>query len=231
MALTWPVEQENATGENVKTVQYLLGAHGHAVAVDGVFGPLTKAAVASFQTSHGLGSDGIVGPQTWPQLVVEVKQGSNGDGVRAVQSQIHARGAGAQVAVDGSFGQDTDSAVRAFQTLLAISVDGIVGPQTWSFIVNAYFAAPDPQTAAKAVFAAWEANSQGEAGKNATPGAVQQLFAQNFSAAAGWSFGGCQGALGHVICSWTGSGGKSLRISVIDAVEGPYFVADNAEFA
>ena len=92
MALTWPLEQEGSTGEDVKTVQYLVTARGHSSAVDGDFGPLTKAAVEAFQSSHALGADGIVGPQTWPQLIIEVQQGANADAVRAVQSQIHGRG-------------------------------------------------------------------------------------------------------------------------------------------
>src|ERR1700745_1840991 len=121
MALTWPIEQEGSKGEDVKTVQYLVTAHGHPTGVDVFFGPLTKAAVQAFQSSRGLGADGEVGPQTWPQLIIQVQQGSNGDAVRAVQSQIHSRGDGAnQVAVDGVFGPVTAAAVRAFQTLLGL---------------------------------------------------------------------------------------------------------------
>ena len=55
MALTWPLEQEGSKGEDVKTVQYLVTAQGHPTGVDGVFGPLTRAAVEAFQSSRGLG--------------------------------------------------------------------------------------------------------------------------------------------------------------------------------
>jgi len=231
MALTWPLVQQGSTGEDVKTVQYLVTAQGHPTGVDGVFGPATKSAVEAFQSSRGLGADGIVGPQTWPQLIIQVQQGSNGDAVRAVQSQIHGRGDGAnQVAVDGVFGPVTNDAVRAFQTLLGLSVDGIVGPQTWNYLVNGYLAAPDPQTAAKNVFSAWEANNRGQAAKNATATAVNQVFAESFSAADGWSFEGSQGAAGTIFSSWKRSNGRELRIGVINAVEGPYFVADQAQF-
>ena len=51
MALTWPLEQQGSTGEDVKTVQYLVTAQGHATGVDGSYGPLTKAAVQAFQSS------------------------------------------------------------------------------------------------------------------------------------------------------------------------------------
>ena len=231
MALTWPLEQHGSTGEDVKTVQYLVTAHGHATGVDGIFGPLTKAAVEAFQSSRGLGVDGIVGPQTWPQLIIQVQQGSNGDAVRAVQSQIHGRGDGANVvAVDGVFGPITNDAVRAFQTLLGLSVDGIVGPQTWIHLVNGYLAAPNPQVAAQDVFNAWEAHNRDQAGKNATPAAVNEIFTQSFSPADGWSFEGCTGATGHTFCSWKRSSGHELRIGVENAVEGPYYAATTAQF-
>ena len=235
MALTWPLEQEGSTGENVKSVQYLVTAHGHSTGVDGIFGPLTKGAVEAFQSSRGLGVDGIVGPQTWPPLIIEVQQGSNGDAVSAVQSQIHGRGDGAhQVAVDGIFGPRTNDAVRAFQTLLGLAVDGIVGPQTWIHLVNGYLAAPDPNTAAQDVFGAWEAHSRDQAGKNATPSAVNEIFAQTFSPADGWSFEGCGGAAGHTICSWKRASGHELRISVENALGGPlvgpYYAATSAQF-
>src|SRR5947209_15376216 len=146
MPLGWPLEQEGSAGEDVKTVQYLVTAHGHSTGVDGIFGPSTKAAVEAFQSSRGLSADGIVGPHTWPALIIQVQQGSNGEAVRAVQSQIHGRGDGAHIVIDGIFGPATNDAVRAFQTLLGLSVDGIVGPQTWNHPVNGYLAAPDPQT-------------------------------------------------------------------------------------
>ena len=231
MALTWPPEQEGSTGEDVRTVQYLVTAQGHPTGVDGDFGPLTKAAVEAFQSSRGLGIDGIVGPQTWPQLIIEVQQGTTGDAVRAAQSQIHSRGDGAnQITIDGIFGPVTDNAARAFQTLLGLSADGIVGPQTWNHLVNGYLAAPDPVTAAKEVFSAWEADNRDQAGKNATPAAVNDIFAQNFSPADGWSFEGSEGAAGTIFSTWKRSNGRLLRIGVLNAVEGPYYAADQAQF-
>jgi peptidoglycan hydrolase-like protein with peptidoglycan-binding domain len=231
MALTWPLEQAGSIGEDVRTVQYLVTAQGHPTGVDGDFGPLTKAAVEAFQSSRGLDVDGIVGPQTWPQLIIEVQQGSSGDAVRAVQSQIHSRGDGAnQISIDGIFGPVTDGAVRAFQTLLGLSVDGIVGPQTWNHLVNGYLAAPDPVTAAKDVFSAWEADNRDQAGKNATPAAVNEIFAQSFSPADGWSFEGSEGAAGTIFSIWKRSNGRLLRIGVLNAVEGPYYAADQAQF-
>lgn len=52
------------TGPVVRTLQQQLDDHGSHLAVDGIFGPLTKAAVSAFQQRSGLAVDGIVGPQT-----------------------------------------------------------------------------------------------------------------------------------------------------------------------
>jgi hypothetical protein len=157
--------------------------------------------------------------------------GSTRIDVRAVQSQIHCRGDGAaQIAIDGIFGPVTSDAVKAFQNLLGLSVDGIVGPQTWNHLVNGYLAAPDPQTAAQDLFSAWEADNRDQAAKNATPAAVNQIFAESFSSADGWSFEGCQGVADTVVCSWKRSNGRELRIGVLNATEGPYYAADQAQF-
>lgn len=230
MSLMWPLEQEGSTGEDVKTVQYMVTAQGHATGIDGVFGPLTKAAVEAFQASRGLVTDGIVGQQTWPRLIIPAQQGSRGDPVRAVQSQIHGRGDGAHIAIDGIFGPQTDEAVRAFQALLGLATDGIAGQATWDHLVNDYLDARDPQASARALFSAWKAGNRDLAGKNATPAAVNEIFAKRFSPSDGWSFEFCQGAAGHTFCSWKRSNGKELRIGVINAVEGPYYVADQAQF-
>lgn len=42
----------------------MLNASGASLAVDGIFGPLTRSAVKAYQASHGLEVDGIVDDQT-----------------------------------------------------------------------------------------------------------------------------------------------------------------------
>ncbi|AXK44519.1 C40 family peptidase [Brachybacterium saurashtrense] len=51
-------------GGAVQDLQSALNDHGASLAVDGVFGPRTHAAVKSYQSANGLLVDGIVGPQT-----------------------------------------------------------------------------------------------------------------------------------------------------------------------
>ena len=52
-----------------------------------------------------------------------------GDAVEVVQSVVNTN-------IDGSFGPKTDTAVKSFQKSNGITVDGIVGPQTWEAIFN-----------------------------------------------------------------------------------------------
>jgi hypothetical protein len=131
---SWPLVQRGATGYRVQTVQYLLNARGANLTVDGAFGPATESAVRSFQSAHGLTGDGIVGPQTWSALILTVQRGSSGAAVRGAQTDLNAHGA--SLTVDGAFGPATESAVRNFQSAQGLSVDGIVGPNTWCKLVQ-----------------------------------------------------------------------------------------------
>jgi hypothetical protein len=56
------------SGPAVRQLQQRLKALGYAVAVDGIFGPGTAAAVKKFQAAKGLAADGIVGPATQAAL-------------------------------------------------------------------------------------------------------------------------------------------------------------------
>jgi peptidoglycan hydrolase-like protein with peptidoglycan-binding domain len=87
----WPVIQNGYQGHPAKSLQFLLRARGHHLAVDGLFGPVTEAAVRAFQTSKGLPTTGIVNAQTWVALIVEVRRGSTGDAVRGVQEEFQFR--------------------------------------------------------------------------------------------------------------------------------------------
>jgi hypothetical protein len=60
-----PLLKAGACGNHVRHLQTLLDI----AAPDGVFGPVTRAAVCAFQKRRKLPSDGIVGPDTWRALV------------------------------------------------------------------------------------------------------------------------------------------------------------------
>jgi hypothetical protein len=69
----WPLIRKGDQQHPVKTLQYLLPAHGHNVTVDGIFGPNTDAAVRAFQQQKGPGRrrhrrpQHLVGPHHYGQ--------------------------------------------------------------------------------------------------------------------------------------------------------------------
>ena len=65
----------------------------------------------------------------WPV----VGSGANGHPMKTLQYLLRARGQ--SVAVDETFGPQTDGAVRSFQTSRGLTADGIVGPVTWAALV------------------------------------------------------------------------------------------------
>jgi hypothetical protein len=62
-------------GSTIAAVQHALG-----IPADGVYGPVTRRAVMSFQRAHGLIVDGIVGPQTLGALGLSSDTGSGSSG-------------------------------------------------------------------------------------------------------------------------------------------------------
>lgn len=136
----WPLVRRGNEQHPVQTLQYLLRAHGHTLAVDGVFGPRTDAALRGFQRSRGLVVDGVAGRHTWEAIVIQVRLGDRGYAVRGVQWEFRFRNLSGDpatgLAVDGIFGPRTDDAVRGFQGALGIAADGIVGPLTWRALVS-----------------------------------------------------------------------------------------------
>jgi N-acetylmuramoyl-L-alanine amidase len=121
-----------------------LGASVEGIECDGTFGSSTEAAVRWFQRERHLRVDGLVGPDTWEQLVEAGWQLGDrtlyhrapmfrGDDVRELQRMLNALGfdSGKE---DGFYGPRTDAALRLFQRNVGDEPDGIVGPHTLSVL-------------------------------------------------------------------------------------------------
>lgn len=68
--VTLPLLEQGSYGGHVRTLQILLNKYNDAhLAEDGGFGPATCAAVRAYQRSRGLAVDGVVGHDTWTQLL------------------------------------------------------------------------------------------------------------------------------------------------------------------
>lgn len=66
-----PVLRQGASGAETQHAQNQLNNHGTSppLTVDGIFGPKTRQAVATFQADNGLEADGVVGKRTWAKLL------------------------------------------------------------------------------------------------------------------------------------------------------------------
>lgn len=137
-----PTLAVGSTGADARRLQVLLVMMKDLdfTEIDGLFGPLTQAAVKSFQGGNGLTPDGVVGPATWQKLPADpltglLARGSTGSAVTALQNALLRYGGPGSATdpggIDGNFGPKTEAAVKAYQAQRGVTADGIVGDRTW----------------------------------------------------------------------------------------------------
>ena len=91
-------------------------------------------------TSEGETSSGTLSDGSWGGTAL--RTGSTGSAVEQVQFWLNTlaqyESAIPSLAVDGRYGTSTASAVRAFQRRYGLTVDGVVGRETWNAIYNEF---------------------------------------------------------------------------------------------
>lgn len=136
----------------VAQLQYLLHQLGHDLKIDGFFGPITERIVKSVQQQKNLLSTGVVddgfleilkGELEFKKLSVKkfqsgtfLKLGDFGAAVVELQTLLNAKSTTSPLKEDGYFGRMTLNRVKEFQKKEGIKVDGIVGPETFSRLMN-----------------------------------------------------------------------------------------------
>lgn len=117
-------------------IQEWLNRHYNAgLALDNLYGPKTKSAlIKALQTElnkqyeKGLAVDGIWGTKTY-NACVNVRQGAEGNITMLIQMCLFIKGY--SLSMDKKFGADTTAKVKEFQKANGLSVDGIVGKNTF----------------------------------------------------------------------------------------------------
>lgn len=166
------VLDEGDTGVGVRELQYFLNfisLYNESipyVEIDGVFGPLTRSAVESFQSQYGLEVTGTVDIETWDYLyraykgIIEslgpdyfasttvpypgypLRIGMELDVIRDLQEYLRLIATVyteiVPPEVTGIFDTATNAAVEDFQVRNGLPATGIVGSATWNAITSTY---------------------------------------------------------------------------------------------
>ena len=132
----YPTIRQGSRGSFVVALQYLLNMYGFNLSTDGIFGFGTTNAVKQFQTNNNLTADGIVGVNTWRELLnlnpsnQVLRRGSKTSAVLYLQKLLLSY-LYPITNLDGIFGGETERAVKAFQAENGLVADGVVGANTW----------------------------------------------------------------------------------------------------
>ncbi len=137
-----------------------------SVPVDGIYGPMTTAAVSRFQQRYGLPVTGIVDRNTYYKLVEEynrflgryvtavpiqgflpldgsiIRPGDTGNAVSFLNIMLAAIGTVFHnipiTEKNDQYSSTTEGAVRALQEIFNLPITGLVNRQTWNRITDLY---------------------------------------------------------------------------------------------
>ncbi|WP_276300483.1 N-acetylmuramoyl-L-alanine amidase [Halorussus lipolyticus] len=135
---SWPTYSYGDQAEAVYSIQYLLEENGYPLDYhDGIYGTEVETTIEQFQSDRNITVDGIVGPETWNELYVVVWDAEDDPWWATYGAQHHLNyGQGYDIAVDGYYGPETRSAIEDFQTSAGLTVDGVVGHDTWQALMD-----------------------------------------------------------------------------------------------
>lgn len=85
------------------------------------------------QFEKGLKVDGLKGPKTLSACIT-VKRGARGNITKLIQERLNS--VGFKLSTDGKFGGGTERAVKVFQKNRGLKQDGIVGTNTWDWLLK-----------------------------------------------------------------------------------------------
>lgn len=130
-----------SSNSSISGVQEWCNSYGYSQTVDGITGPATRRGLVyvlqtelNRQCGAGLAVDGLWGPKT-RAACINVRQGAQGNITKCIQGALICKGYSTN-GFDGIFGSGTNSAVRSFQSACGLSVDGIVGKNTFAALLN-----------------------------------------------------------------------------------------------
>ena len=92
--------------------------------IDGLKGPLYKKGVRSFQKDYGLAIDGSFGPIT---------KAKNMEVIKELQTKLNQE-TNLNLVIDGYLGDKTINAIKKYQRINNLKVDGVCGPTTYSYL-------------------------------------------------------------------------------------------------
>ena len=158
-ATGYPTLVHGSRGQDVATGQRATGA-----TPDGDFGPLTEAAVRTWQGAHGVKATGQLDQPTWARLVAlrlvparttapvtapippVTAPAPPASPLAAYAETTLRRGATGSAVValqkalgitaDGAFGPKTEAAVKTFQARRNVTANGVVGTATWAALMG-----------------------------------------------------------------------------------------------
>lgn len=145
----------NMSGKEVLSASQLLKQKGYLSATSDKYTSTVQESVRKYQKTEMASNDGLIGPNTWKnllgaksaissgtvakivirQLYYKSKSMMNGKDVLAMQQLLAEKGY-LSTTPDGYFGPITEKALRAFQNEVIGIADGICGPNTWNRLIN-----------------------------------------------------------------------------------------------